>query len=450
MPASDTTDTRRPERLADVSAHTFTARVVRWLFAVGIISLLGTLLLSVLASGQEPDANQTADANAYSYSAVGHRAYVLLLRRLGVKVTVSRHRSAEKAGPKRPLLLLEPEDDFGLASRLADLVERARNRGTPMIVALPKWSVLEPIAGRGWANRIELRSPDRVSETLEAVRTGLRNAEEPIDLAAIPGARGDSETSTVSLRGRARPWSLALAPYQLLPNHDALEPIITVDGVVEGPRTLLARVRDTDLYLLSDPDIVNTMGLGQAGHAQVAVALVTEVLGADAIVLDEVSHGFLRAETVWQELLAFPLVLVTLHLAGLLALALWAAMARFGKPEERPPRVPSGKQTLLDNTATLLALGHHAGYGAKRYLDTTLRLLGRTYGLAESSDASRLEQLAAIALRRGHRTDLRELAREVAALPDRGGLRDAHRARELGRRIYDLRQELSDGHRSDS
>lgn len=439
----------QPERLADASQRTFTPRAVRWIVGVGIVSLLATLLLSVLASSQEPE-RSTADPNAFSYSAVGHRAFVALLERLGIDVTVSRYRSAERAGQGRPLLVLEPHADDRLAE-LEALVRGARNRRAPLVVALPKWDVTATAFDRGWANRIELLSPYRVIETLEAVNKALASADDSLYLGAFGIARGERLTETVSVLGRPTGRRLALEPYQLLEDHDDLLPIITVDGVIDGARMLLAKVRDTDVYLLSDPDIVNTMGLGLGDHAHVGVAIVDEVLGVDAVVVDEISHGFERAETIWQELMGFPLILVTLHVAGLLALALWAAMARFGKPEPRPPRVPSGKQTLLDNTATLLALGHHAGYGVKRYLETTLRLLARAYGLpAEAAEGARLEQLATIATRRGHKTDLRALAREVAALADRGGLREEHRARELARRIYDFRKELWDGHRSDS
>lgn len=436
----------QPERLSEATGRTFTPRAVRWIVGIGILSLLATLLLSVITARTEPT-QETADPNAFSYSAVGHRAYVAILQRLGVDVAVSRHRSAEKASPERPLLVLEPTDTSEDLGHLRSITRTVVEDEVPMIVALPKWTVVERNDDDRWANRIELLSAYRVTESLSAVSGGLVEAEAVVYLGALSIARGDTEAGTVSVRGRESGWHLALSPYQLLPDHDDLEPIITVDGIVEGSRTLLARVRGTNVYLLSDPDIVNTMGIGLGDHAAIAVAIVSEVLGADEVVLDEVNHGFEKAETIWQELFGFPLVLLTLHLAGLLALALWAAMARFGKPEARPPRVPSGKQTLLDNTATLLALGRHAGYGAKRYFETTLRALSRTYGIPpEASESARIEQLATLALRRGNKTDLRVLARDVAALADRGGARDEHRARELARRIFSFRKELTDGH----
>ena len=437
-----------PERLSEASARTFTPRTLRWIVGVGIVSLLATLLLSVLSSRREPQ-DATADANAFSFSAVGHRAFALLLERLDVDVTVSRHRSAAKASEHRPLFLLEPDDATRNLDHVTELTRTAVSHEVPIVVALPKWQVLERGRDETWANRIELVSPYRTEVAMDAIASGV--GQEALDEFDQPTIRREPEAGgQVYIGGERTPWKVSLSPGQFLESHFRLEPIVTVEDEL-GVHTLVARVRNSDVYILSEPDLLNTMGIGQADHAQVAVALVTGVLDAEEIVIDEMSHGFEKPETIWQELFGFPLILVTMHLAGLLALALWAAMARFGKPEQRPPRVPSGKQTLLDNTATLLALGRHAGYGVKRYLDTTLRALAASYGIApESSEASRLEQLAAISRRRGNDADLAALAREVAALADRGGLREEHRARELAKRIYAFRKELTDGHRGDS
>lgn len=443
-----------PEKLSEATERTFSRRAVRWLFGIGVVSLVATLLLSVLTADREPE-TRTEEANSYSFSAVGHRAFAELLRRLDVDVTVSRHRSVEKAGAARPLLVLEPAVDSDELSHLEDLVAGAAEHGVPMLVALPKWRVKGATDDGRWATDIEPLELYDIGRALGAIQTGLERAGRPASFYTDDVVRHDGDAAaTAHMYDDA--YRTRLIGLQTLRPHDALEPEVMLIGPFDGGDTtsvmLVARIRGTSIHLVSDPDILNTMGLGEADHAKLAVALVTRMLDADAVVIDEMSHGFERVESIWEELFAFPLVLLTLHVAGLLALALWAAMARFGKPEPRPPRVPSGKQTLLDNTATLLALGHHAGYGAKRYFDTTLRALARTHGIApEVSEAARVEQLAAIAARRGREIgDLRKLATEVAALADRGGVREEHRAKELARRIYKFRKELADGHRSDS
>ncbi len=441
------------DALSEASDRTFTPRVVRWAVAIGIVSLLATLLLSVLTSGGEPT-EETADTNAYSYSAVGHRAFAELLERVDIDVTVSRHRSAQKASARRPLLLLEPARGSGFDerdyARTKDVLVAAIRNDVPVVVAVPKWWVAEETEDERWANRIEsVDSYDR-NEALTTVAAALIEAGKLDYVGSLTVDTFDAATGRAQVVGGAsRSAAVSLSPAQVLTAQGELEPLITLDG--DDNQILFARLRGTTIYLLSDPDIINTMGIGTAEHAQLALTIVADLLAADGVVIDEVSHGFEKVETIWQELFQFPLVLLTLHLAGLLALALWTALVRFGKPEARPPRVPSGKQTLLDNTATLLALGRHAGHGAKRYFETTLRALARSYGIApEASEDARIAQLAAIAKRRGSKTDLATLAREVEALADRGGSREQHRAQEIARRIFAFREELTDGHRIDS
>lgn len=440
-----------PERLADAPASTFSRRGARWLVGVGIVSLVATLLLSVLSKSGEPE-EATADANAFSYSAIGHRAFVALLANMDLDVTVSRHRSLEKASATRPLFLLEPRSGYD-ENRIVEMIAKASKGATPVVIALPKWQAVDYSDDKTWAERIGILGTETVDGALAQIVGALHpdgEVGEPLSIARDLPPRGP-----VSMGGAATRWSIAAEEAQLIVPNEALDPVFTVP-TDEGERVLVARFPDTRIYLVSDPDLLNTMGIGKADHAELAVSLVLDVLHADGVVIDEVSHGFEKASTLWQELFAFPLVLVTLHLIGLLGFALWAAMSRFGKPETRPPRVPSGKQTLLDNTATLLALGHHAGHGVKRYLEANLRAVARAYGLpAEASDEARLDAIAALAARRGvdkkSGLDIRVLARDAAALAQRDGRRaDERKARELAKRIHQFRTEMRDGHRSDS
>lgn len=432
------------ERMELASARTFSPKVARWLVGVGTVSLLLTLLLSVLGRSERPD-EVTADSNAFSMSVVGHQALAEVFEAVGIGVTISRHRSAERASEQRALFVLEPEIGEAELERFEAMMRRVRERGVPALVALPKWSVVERAADLGWANRIEPVTRYRHIEVLRAMDSALGTwLADGLDVIEWDDdfARGEVEAIGGGMR-----FSLKLENQQLVGEHAMLEPILVIDG--EEDAILVGRVRGTKVLLLTDPDLLSTMGLGQGDHALLAVALVERVLGVEAVVFDEVSHGFERAKTIWQELFDFPLVLVTFHLAGLLALALWSATSRFGDPERPPPRVPSGKQTLIENTATLLALGHHAGTGVKRYLETAMRQLARAYGLPpELPEDKRLERLAQLARRVDERFDLERIAREVAALRDGRGRREERRAKELAMAVHRLRMEMLHGHRS--
>lgn len=439
--ADDTPYSLKAERLSDASASTFSPRAARWLVGVGASSLLLTLVLSVLTASDSPS-QQTAENNAFSVSSVGHEALVEVLETVGLEVVVSRHRSVERASRTRALMLLEPEVGDKELERLSTMVARAAKQKIPTIVALPKWRVSESVKRTGWANRLERATPFRIDELLRTLDTALET-----DLAAqveVFDQVEDEVTDTVTVKEQK--LALDLETVQCLGWSEALEPLVEADDC-----GLFARVAGTSIYLLADPEPLSTMGLGRGDHAALAVAILEDVLDVEGVVVDEVAHGFERPQTIWQELFRFPLVLVTFHLALLMALALWAATHRFGKPERPPPRVPAGKTTLIENTATLLALGHHAGTGAKKYLEAALRQLARAYGLPpELAPENRLERLALFAKRVDTDLDLHTIAREVAALQDGGGRRQQRRAKTLALKIHRLKTEMLHGDRSGS
>lgn len=435
--ARDNDAGERPDRLLNASATTFSSRMSRWLIGVAGLSLLATLVLSVLTTSNAPN-EQTADNNAFSVSSVGHQALAEVFEELGLEAQVSRHRSAERASRQRALLLLEPEVGAAELERLRAMLVQAHRARVPTIVALPKWRVSESVKRTGWANRIERATAFRIDELLRVLDLALEY--DLVDTVEV------FDTTSKKVRIGEVDYDMRLEPTQCI-GGEGLEPLVEGDdGCV-----LFARIGGTTIHILSDPEPLSTMGLGTADHAAFAVALIEEVLGVRAVVIDEIAHGYEKAQTIWQELFRFPLVLVTFHLALFAALALWTATHRFGKAERPPPRVPAGKQTLIDNTATLLALGHHAGTGVKKYLDAALRQLARAYGLApELSAERRLEHLATLARRVDERHDLIAISRDVAALRDGKGRREERRARTLALRIYRLKSEMLHGDRSGS
>jgi len=435
------------EVMEHASRQTFSPKVARWLVGLGAVSLLATLLLSALAGDATPSRSE-AKPNTFSRSAVGHKALARVLDAWGIDVTISRNRSAEKATRTRPLLLLEPEWSPPTSNgKLTEQLRSALQRRVPVIVVLPKWDA-ERSATPDWARRIDLAPTYNAERVLAEIDRAIVQAG---DAGAAPDDwsdvvwRSHEAAQAVYLRGEERAWRVALSPVQGITTSDdgPLQPIVEVAAADAFP-VLVARFRDAPIYVVSDPDLVNTMGLGAADHVAILRHLLIDALMAEGVVIDEAVHGFTRVDSIWSELFRFPLVVVTFHFALLLALVMWAAVRRFGKPLERPPRVARGKATLLDNTATLLALGHHAGHGVREYFRATLRWLARTYGLpSELSDEERVARIAELARRRGATTDVRALAAEARSLADRRG--DERRALQVARRIFRLRTEMIDG-----
>jgi hypothetical protein len=413
----------------------FSRRTAAWLAGISAVSLAATLVL--LAFSGRMRAGDSPQADAFSRSSIGYRALVELLEAEGVDVVISRFRSAEKAGARAPLLVAEPlaldpdlraepgsedpdEDPIGRGQGLGGLITAAEIRGAPVIVVLPKHDG-DPSADRdGWIGALGSR-PD--------------GAERALELIAGPGcvvAWPEEATSWSSaLPGGDRP---TLAAPQLITAPSAPNPMLHdgAPGRLTAPSApnpgcdldplvwseagaLVAQLPGSDVYVIADPDLLNTWGMAHGRNAVIAHRLIVDRLGATSLVVDGVLRGFFQPPSIWTELLTLPLLPITLHVVGLTLLALAAAAIRFGKPLRLPPRVPPGKRALVDSTAELLDGGGHHAESVRHYLRMSLRHTAAALGLAAEADP--LAALASLARARGVRADIAAIAGQVEALP---------------------------------
>ncbi|PKN56398.1 MAG: hypothetical protein CVU56_16310 [Deltaproteobacteria bacterium HGW-Deltaproteobacteria-14] len=434
----------------------------------GALSLLATLALPLLA-GDEPD-RTTRAPNAYSKSAVGHHALVTVLRELGLPVLVSRYRSASRAGPGQPLVIAEPTGHSD--EELVDMIAEALGNDADVVLVLPKWdpddwdppradevevegggplSELTPEAGPEPAERVpQLLPVEDVAHVLNLADRAVARA------TGRPPPETEYEGGVITRGDRATGWVGPVARYgtpsleQLQGIRLDLEPELALEDPADDGTILIGSwpVTTSFIYFVSDPELFDTMGLGRGDNAVLTYRFFVDTLGARGLIFDEVVHGFKKPPSIWSDLFSFPLVVLTFHLIGLLALGLWAAGARFGKPDRLPPRVAPGKAALISNTATLLAVGGHVGYGLREYLKSTLRAVARDYALpARLDDQERLATLARLASERGVSEDPVALAQRVLQVPD--SKREGRRALALARRIYRFRMEMTDGHHKD-
>ena len=68
---------------------------------------------------------------------------------------------------------------------------------------------------------------------------------------------------------------------------------------------LVARSQDGLLWLVSDPDVLNTAGLARGDNAVLAHALVVGLLEPESLVVDEVLHGYGQKHNLWRALIRF-------------------------------------------------------------------------------------------------------------------------------------------------
>ena len=120
------------------------------------------------------------------------------------------------------------------------------------------------------------------------------------------------------------------------------------------------------IWVLSDPDVINNVGMSHPENARLAIALIDKLRAGGAVVIDETVHGHAQTPSLTRVLFSFPLVLATIQVLFCALIAMWAAMVRFGPKKVAPPPIAPGKDFLIRNTAALLRYGGHHVAGAAR------------------------------------------------------------------------------------
>ncbi|HYD39843.1 MAG TPA: DUF4350 domain-containing protein [Anaeromyxobacter sp.] len=409
-----------------MTAASFTRRGAIVVASMVAVSMAATMFLSVY--GDALFTPTSAAADAWSRSALGHHAFLELVRRRGRVVVVSRARTAEKATTGAPTALLEPrlgEEDPRAEGRLDEIGSSAGR----LLVVLPKREGIPDFERRGWIAHERLLPPedvDRVLEALELEATVFR-----------PARRAEAGAWKGSLPAPA------LRDPQLV-RSEALTPLLaTEEGILVGA----LETEDRRLVLVADPDLLETHGLGRGENAAIALAALDRLGGEATLIVDETLHGWELEPSIVQELLRFPLALATLQAAVTLALLAWAALVRFGRPVPPAPLLRAGKEFLVQNVADMLRAGGHAKEAARAYLRAAREeVLARIPppGGAETPEAWLLRLEAA----RGRAGELASLTRQVEAIGERR--RGAGRGAEVeavraARRIQRWREELTHG-----
>lgn len=415
----------------------FSRRTLGWIIGSVAASLLATVLLVVY--GQDLQQRPTPWANSFSDSALGHRAVVGFLNRMGLGVVSNRSMSGGAIGPQRPLVLAEP-DPRGPGwdpEHLKELANKARDLKAPFVLVLPKWRAVAPRKDKPeWLEEVEIR-PE--GEALAAVPGLGEPGLETLSLRLVPGplrctASWDSYSSTFTVNAD---------PVRVLEPSRDLRPMVTCgDAVLVARRD--ATAEGPQILLVADPDLLNNQGLGRADNAILIYQFFARGLEARGAVLDETIHGFTRTPGLLNEALSFPLVLAVLQGLVLLGVVLWAGMGRFGKPLPAPEGLAAGKEILIDNTAKLLANGGHAADGVVRYFRQVTRAVAAHYFLPpDLPDGERIAKLQRLTDARRVRMRLAELERTLLSLP--AGRRGEEQAVRYAGRLHDWRVEMTNG-----
>lgn len=368
------------ERLPQQSAP-FTGRMAAVLIIVALLSL--GAVLTLMAWSPDLVSRDKAGSTPYSRSSTGYAGLVDMLEARGDDVSISRLSQSMEIGGRRLLIAT-------LSVNGRDIEED--EIAGPALIILPKWTYRANPAKKSWEIDADLASAERVM-------IHLREFDEDGEI-----VRRKSPGTLETPFGRFSP---DFEDEMQLIVTDLLEPVISARG-----GALLAKVPDREIYILSDPDLLNNFGLARLENAKTGLGLIDEVAGGGKrpIVFDATVHGFERSTNLLKILLDIPFLGATLIALATMILIGWAAAIRFGAPERETRAILAGKRALADNSAGLIAMAKRERRMAPGYLSLSRRALSRELGLPRTlSEDEYIALLDRMAKQNGMETSFTEL-----------------------------------------
>ncbi|NVO57822.1 hypothetical protein HW561_18655 [Rhodobacteraceae bacterium B1Z28] len=270
------------------------------------------------------------------------------------------------AQTKEDLLLQTDEFDQDVA------VIREKAQSVPSLIILPKWRSGMRLTGFGHPFLIAPRADvQALLHQLAGMDVGqVFHAHTPFSeyaltsdpdeslLARIYAAQVFEGRGCVPILGRPGAMVLGLCP---LPS--------------EGEQD--------QVYVLSDPDLLNNHGLSLGDNAWIAAQLLPDIAGEGRIVIDYSDQNWLteseqviERERTWEDLKRLfqpPFLILWIGSGILLILAIWRGGIRNGPVHDPQPMLGTGKRTANRVRARLMRLTDQDGALLTDFIDTRLR-----------------------------------------------------------------------------
>lgn len=320
----------------------------RVMIAVVLVGVVGFIAMwALIALGPQLSAGSNGGSHALSRSAPGFAGIVDLAERSDIWIDV--RRKPVKAGPLaedegRTLLVLTPDFDTD-PDDMAELI--AQHEGEPVLVVLPKWRTGSHKTQKGWAG-----SGSAIPAPSSLVPKGFATAIDRPRLTNVTAPAGAALTGSGFNRGtftvKAGQWQV-----MAIGRNGAM---LALPGSDDG---VLMRAAQGDLYLLTDPDLINNFAFASRGGARTALAVLDAVAedgDAGGIAFDVTLNGLGSGGTGFLRL-AFvpPFIGITLCLIAAGIFALWQAAVRFGPARAMARVIPISKLALIESSAELVA-----------------------------------------------------------------------------------------------
>jgi hypothetical protein len=394
----------------------FKARTAITLVLVGVVAF--SAFVTLLAYAPDLDRDGHCRPNVYSRCAIGFAGLAALVKQDGAPMLTSRGKFPP--GRTEGLLIVTPEPGMG-----ADV--GSLEFSGPILVVLPKWNALSDPNHPGWGLKQGLLPAEMMpkKDLLDTVSIERRAA-----APARPRLTGAAGTPFEGVTLTPGP----IASLQTV-KASGWTPVITDDA----GKVVLAQGPSSRIFLLSDPDLLNTQGLANLDTLGSAVALVRGLRVGDGPVIFDVSlNGYKAERSPLRLMFDPPFLAVTLCLVAAMILAGLQSAFRFG-PVRRPQRVLAlGKEALTDNSAQLIRLAKREPNMAPPYVALTQNAAARAVGAPRELTGDALTRfLDRMAAQRGLADSLTGLGAEAGHVAGRAGLT------ALAQRLYRWRLEMT-------
>lgn len=414
------------------------------LFLIGLFSFGALIVLNGFAADlRKPSPGQ---ATPRSVSAVGYQALTEYLKELNFDVAETRG-DRDYYDRENRLIIYTPSSPYSrLKKTVADTDNEAR------LIVLPKWSVTQMVPQKGetgrndWARKTSeegLFEAGEYASMLEVIPVVRRHDEPSVDaqvffdaandrslprklspdfedlqyfdlnaawpdyqreLSAIrkaeaearrreraeaegreyiPKAETEDETETDGEIGveDGTTEELAVDPFTL-PEHDSL---LKIDGKV-----VLIRLEDTQTYILSEPDLINTMAFETQSGAHLASAIINEIIGEaglewQVIDFDVSLHGIESNRNIVKLMVTPPFLAATLCLLAAGGLVAWQGFNRFGDPTRVRADYAQGPVSLAETAAEFMEIAGRAQGTGEAYAGLIRRQVAEALGFSARS-----------------------------------------------------------------
>jgi len=161
------------------------------------------------------------------------------------------------------------------------------------------------------------------------------------------------------------------------------EVLLKIDG-----RPVLIRLEDTQTYVLSEPDLINTMAFQSQGGAQLSNALIDEVITsastyAMSVDFDVSLHGIEANRNIVKLMVTPPFLAATLCLLAAGGLVAWQGFNRFGDPARLRPDYAQGPVSLAETAAEFMGVANRAHKTGKDYAALIRRQVATELGIKD-------------------------------------------------------------------